>query len=261
MQSILPACDMSGLSQIGRRRSGGQPSTLIRGYWQTTPSPSFYARRLTKSRGYRNFSIMVMDKSKTVVTFKHPRISRADQERLGRAYFKDVEPHVLHVGVLPKLAIDVARASREGDVIWLYGLSMVCASRKEAEVIGPAQITLFVKAVAANQAMIVEGATGRSTANKKQCSAMIEEAHVIVGRSGKRLPRTGKGPGRNRKFWPSAEVETAALKMWKSKNIRSDAAAVREIMERFSDLVNDKGKPLVTERLIRTLGNSGRPKP
>jgi hypothetical protein len=37
-------------------------------------------------------------------------------------------------------------------------------------------------------------------------------------------------------------------------------AAIREIMARWEDLRDDKGRPLVTERLIRALPKSGRKK-
>jgi hypothetical protein len=204
---------------------------------------------------------MSVDKSKMVLTFKHPRISRGEQERLGRAHFTGIEPHVLHVGVLPKLSIDVARATREGDEVWFYGLNMIVAPRKDAEEIGATQITMFIKTIAANRATGIEGISGRTTAKRSQCTAMVNEAHTVIGRGGKRLPRSGKPAGRRPKYWPTEKIKADALKMWTSKNIPSDAAAVREIMARWDDLVDDKGKPLITERLIRTLGDSGRPKP
>lgn len=75
------------------------------------------------------------------------------------------------------------------------------------------------------------------------------------------MPRRNVPVGRKRKYWPSADVEKAARKMWFStKNIPTDAAAVRQIVDQWSDLVNEKGKPLVTERLVRSLGPSGRQK-
>lgn len=203
---------------------------------------------------------MAVDKSKTVLTFKHPRISREQQERLGRAYFTGIDPHVLHVGILPKLAIDVAKASREGDEVWFHALPMIVASRKDAEAIGATQLTMFIKTLAANRATGIEGISGRTTATRKQCTAMVNEAHKIIGWGGKRLPSTGKGPGRNRKAWPSESVRLAALKMWNSKNIRSDAAAVREIKDRFADILDDEGNPMVTDRLIRALPASWRNK-
>lgn len=60
--------------------------------------------------------------------------------------------------------------------------------------------------------------------------------------------RGGKA-GRRPKPWPSPEVEAAARRLWKSKNIESDAAAIREAQEQFPD---------VSERMMRNLGKSGR---
>lgn len=201
---------------------------------------------------------MAVDKSKTVLTFKHPRASRALQEAEGRRFFSGSEPHVLHVGELPRLAIDVARATREGDEVWFWALPMIVVSRKKSGVGMQAQVTLFVKTCAANKATLIEGSTGRTTKSRAQTAAMIDEAHGIIVKGGKRLPRTGATPGRKRKTWPSDEVEKAAAKLWASKNIESDAAAVRQIMDQWSDMVDAKGRPLVTERLVRSLGRTHR---
>jgi hypothetical protein len=201
---------------------------------------------------------MAVDKSKIVLTFKHPRMSRGEQERLGRAYFSGVEPQVFHVGELPPLAQDVALASREDDVVWFYALPMIVADRKKAEAIGVTQIALFISTLKAHRAVGVEGISERSTAAWRQCKAMLDEANKIVGRGGKRLPRSGNPAGRRPKYWPTEKIKADALKMWKSRSISSDAAAVRAIMEMFDDLRDDRNKPLITERLIRTLPPSGR---
>ena len=204
---------------------------------------------------------MAVDKSKMVLTFKHPRIRREAQELEGRRYFAGSEPQVLHVGVIPKLPFDVAKSTREGDTVWLWALPMVAVDRKTAGTSHHAQITLFCKECRGNRATIVEGSTGRTSDSRSQASAMIEEAHKIVTHGGKRLPRRNVPVGRKPKYWPSADVEKAARKLWFStKNIPTDAAAVRQIVDQWSDIVNEKGKPLVTERLVRSLGPSGRQK-
>jgi hypothetical protein len=203
---------------------------------------------------------MVLDKSKMLLTFKHPRVSRPKQEQMGRAFYGMVEPHVLHVGELPKLAIDAAKATREGDIVWVYALPMIVASRKLADVGQHAQITLFTETIHGNKATLVEGSTGRSTAKWRQRNAMIDEAHRVITHGGKRLPATGKPAGRPKKEWPTPQIEKEALRMWQSKNINGDKAAIREIMARWEDLRDDKGRPLVTERLIRALPKSGRKK-
>lgn len=192
---------------------------------------------------------MAVDKSKIVLTFKHPRSSREAQERDGRRYFAGHDPHVLHVGQLPKLAFDVARSVREGDTVWLSALPMIVVDRKTAGTSHHTQITLFCKEVRANGGRLVEGSTGRTSDSRSQASAMIEEAHKIVTHGGKRLPRRNVPAGRRPKPWPSPEVEAAARRLWLSKNIQSDAAAIREAMETWPD---------VTERMMRNLGKSGR---
>lgn len=204
---------------------------------------------------------MAVDKSKIVLTFKHPRASGEAQELDGRRFFAGHDPHVLHVGQLPKLAFDVARSVRDGDTVWLWALPMIVVDRKLAGTSHHAQITLFVKEVRGNGGKLVEGSTGRTSESRSQSSAMIEEAHKLVTHGGKKLPRRNVPVGRKPKYWPSADVEKAARKLWFSvKNIPSDAAAVRQIVDQWSDLVNEKGKPLVTERLVRSLGPSGRQK-
>lgn len=196
--------------------------------------------------------VMQVDKSKTVLIFKHKKVALEVQERAGRRYFDGSEPHVLHVGRLPRLVLDVARSAREGDVVWLWALNMIVVDRRVAEIGGAAQITMFIKTLAANRAMLVEGSTGRTTATRKQTTAMIEEAHSIIARGNKRLPATGARPGRKKALFPSSAIEEAARKLWLSTNIASDMAAIREAKETWPDVVTDK--------MMRNLGPSGRQK-
>lgn len=195
---------------------------------------------------------MQVDKSKTVLIFKHKKVALEVQERAGRRYFDGSEPHVLHVGRLPKLAIDVARAAREGDTVWLWALPMIVVDRRLAGISGAAQITMFIRTLAANRAILVEGSTGRTTATRKQTTAMIDEAHSIIASGNKRLPATGAKPGRKKAMFPSSVMEAAARKLWVSKNIPSDMAAIREAKETWPGVVTDK--------MMRNLGPSGRQK-
>jgi hypothetical protein len=192
---------------------------------------------------------MAVDKTKMVLTFKHPRTTRAAQELAGRRYFAGSDPHVIHVGELPKLAIEVARIVERGDVVWLWSLNMIVVRKSRAGVGGPAQITLFCKTLAKYGATLIEGATGRSSAVAKQEREMVHEAHGLVTKGGARLAKTGDKPGRKKAVFPSSEIETAARRLWKSKNIPSDAAAIRAAKEQW---------PEVTDRMMRNLGPSGR---
>lgn len=191
---------------------------------------------------------MQVDKSKIVLTFKHPRITRDAQELEGRRYFQGVTPHVLHVGVNPLLPLPVVEAAERGDVVWLWALSMVAVDKRKARVGGAAQITLFCKTAAKYGATVVEGATGRSS-DSKAWAAAVDEAHKLISWGGKRLPKRDAKPGRKETPWPSIEIERAALRLWKSKNIESDAAAIRAAKEQW---------PTVTDRMMRRLGKSGR---
>ncbi|MFM7010213.1 MAG: hypothetical protein ACKO0Z_12930 [Betaproteobacteria bacterium] len=192
---------------------------------------------------------MPLDKSKIVLTFKHPRITRDAQELEGRRYFQGVTPHVLHVGINPLLPLPVVETAERGDVVWLWALSMVTVDKRKAKVGGAAQITLFCKAAAKYGATIIEGSTGRASENKRQWAAAVDDAHKIITWGGKRLPKTGAKPGRKETPWPSDEVEAAARRLWRSKNIESDAAAIRAAKEQW---------PEVTDRMMRRLGKSGR---
>jgi hypothetical protein len=190
---------------------------------------------------------MAVDKTKMVLTFKHPRATRSLQELEGRRYFAGIEPHVIHVGDIPKLAIDVARVCEEGDQVWLLALPMIVVAKAKSGVGMQAQITLFVKALAGYRATLIEGSTGRTTKSRSQTAAMVDEAHRLIVKGGKRLPKTGAKPGRKTKHWPSLEIENEWRRKWKSKNYVSDAAVKREAKEAgFS------------ERMLMRFGKSGR---
>lgn len=190
---------------------------------------------------------MAVEKTKIVLTFKHPRVTRSTQELAGRQFFAGVEPEVLHVGVIPPLAIDAANNCEAGDQVWLWALPMIVVRKEKSGVGQQAQITLFVKTLAGIRATLIEGSTGRKTTSRTQTAKMIDEAHKIIVQGGKRLPKTGAKPGRKTKHWPSAEIETEWRRKWKSKNYASDAAVKREAKEAgFS------------ERMLMRFGKSGR---
>lgn len=195
---------------------------------------------------------MAVDFDKIILTFDHPRVKRDAQLAGGRLHFRGSEPRVFHVGMLPRLAIDVANAAREGDEYWLYALPMIVTSHKKAGQGMQSQLSAFRAAMAANGATVIEGCTGRSTADKKQAAAMFDEAHSIVVHGGKRLPRMDIAPGRKRRAFPAQEIELLAGIVWRSPNVASDNAAVRLCHELWPGQISD--------RLIRGLGPSGRAK-
>lgn len=201
---------------------------------------------------------MAVNKTTMVLTFKHPRVSRVTQEMEGRRYFAGIDPHIINVGDVPKLPIEVANSVERGDQVWLWSLPIIVVRKQKSGVGHAAQITLFVRTLASHGAVLIEGSTGRKTSSKAQLAAMVDEAHRIIVKGSKRLSNTGGKPGRKTKVWPSMEIEKAAGRLWKSKSFPSDNAAKRAIMDQWSELVDEKGKPLVTERLIRSIGPSGR---
>lgn len=199
---------------------------------------------------------MQVDKSKIILINKHPRANIEAQRELGLKMFPD--GHVIELGKICLNAIQAAKSFREDDRVWFYALGvLVVAPRKADGLPQNAQLTELMAAVPRGVVMF-EGATGRTTADPKQRRAMIKEAHANIRQGGKRLPKGSLKSGRPTKRWPSIEVREAATKMWNSRNIPTDAAAVREIMARYSDLVDDKGNPRVTDRLIRGLGKTHR---
>lgn len=195
---------------------------------------------------------MAVDYDKIILTFQHPRVSRDAQLSGGRLHFRGFEPRVMHVGMLPPRAIDVANAAKAGDEYWLYALPMIVTSRKKAGSGLQAQLSEVREAFATSGAIIIEGCTGRSTANRKQAAAMFDEAHICVTHGGKRLPRMDTAPGRKRKSFPAQEVELLAGIVWRSPNVSSDNAAIRLCHELWPNQISD--------RMIRSLGPSGRKK-
>ena len=195
---------------------------------------------------------MAVDFDKIILTFDHPRMTRDAQLAGGRLHFRGFEPRVFHVGMLPRLAIDVANAAQKGDEYWGYALPMIVTSQKKAGSGMPAQLSAFWATLERNGGVFIEGCTGRSTANKKQADAMFDEAHKIITRGGKRLPRMDIAAGRKRKTFPAQEVELLAGIVWRSPNVSSDLAAIRLCKELWPNQISD--------RLIRSLGPSGRAK-
>lgn len=181
-----------------------------------------------------------------VLTFKHPRVPRDVQERDGRAYFAGFTPRVWHVGKVPPSWKQIAAEAMPGDTIWVYALVMIPADRRTIPRPLAAQFTAFMSELPKG-VVLVEGSTGRKSSIRKQRDEMIDETHRLLSRAGKRLPKNNKRPGRPRLAWPSETVKDKWQRAWRSKNYASDAAVVRE--------AKLEG---VTERMVRSLGPSGR---
>lgn len=198
---------------------------------------------------------MHVDKSHCGLTFKHPRVSREFQESELR---KAGASWVLHVG---KDCLNWRQATdqlEKGDVLYIYSGPMVPRPRAKSGIPLHTDWTNFIGELHLRGATLVEVSTGRRSTNRKEFNALNKETHELLRQGGKRLPKTLRRIGRKPKEWPSDEIREAALKLWRSRAIASDSAAVRAIMDQWSDLVDAKKKPLVTERLIRTLPRSGR---
>lgn len=188
---------------------------------------------------------MLVDQSKIGLTFEHPRVKRETQADALRA---DGAQWIIHVGKTPAAWPDILPALKPDDVIRVYACVMIPTTKGN---LGPyaAQWTAFAKGVHERGATIVEVSTGRRSDNPGQWREMNLETHAGFRRQGKPLPRGIVPKGRRKREWPSAEIKAAARKIWISKNISSDAAAKREIMETWPD---------VSDRMIRALGESGR---
>ena len=198
---------------------------------------------------------MIVDKSHCGLTFRHPRVSRVHQEAELR---KAGASWVLNIGVDCPSWRHATDQLEPGDVLYIYSGPMVPLTRAKTGRPLHVEWSNFMSEVHLRGAVLVEVSTGRRSNVRKELNALNTETHSLLRQGGRRLPKTATRHGRKPKVWPSDDVKAAAFKLWKSKNIESDKAAVRQIMEQWADLVDDKGRPLVTERLVRKFPRSGR---
>lgn len=197
---------------------------------------------------------MAVDKTKCGLTFKHPRVSRAHQD----SALRDAGASwIVHVGIDCPSWRAVVDNCEPGDVVYVYACAMIPAPVKKDGTGLAAQWTQFNTQMAIRRATYVEVLTGRNSKSLKGRNELIAETQKWLAHHGKRIPLK-RGPGAPQKTWPNEQVKASALKLWKSRDIPSDAAALRAIMEQWADLVDHNGKPLVSERLVRNLGPSGR---
>jgi hypothetical protein len=197
---------------------------------------------------------MAVDKTKCGLTFKHPRVSRDHQE----SALRDAGASwIVHVGIDCPSWRAVVDNCEPGDVVYVYACAMIPAPVKKDGTGLAAQWTQFNTQMAIRRATYVEVLTGRSSKHLKSRNELIAETQKWLAHHGKRIPLKTT-PGRPKVKWPNDEVRKSASKLWTSKNVPSDAAAKRAIVEQWADLVDHKGKPLVTDRLIMSLGPSGR---
>lgn len=186
---------------------------------------------------------MAVDQTKIGLTFAHPRMSRALQEaRLREAGFA----WIVGVGVDVPTWRDPVWQLMPGDVMGICAAAMVASPKlRQARA---AQLAAFVGEVHGRGAHVVEVMTGRASNIRRQLADMTDEAVSQMRGGGMRLPARGR-TGRLPRAWPDAATRAAAFKMWRSRNLPSDRAAIREIMSSHDG---------VSERMIRALGPSGR---
>lgn len=186
---------------------------------------------------------MLVDKSKIGLTFKHPRVTRETQEA---ALIGAGASWIVHVGKDPATWQPPVAQLQPGDVLYVYAAPMIPAPRKLLGMPG-AQWTDFSKGVHERRAYMIEVLTGRRSNVRREWLALNKETHDILRHGGKRLPDTGRKPGRPAVEWPNEKTRVEWARKWKSRNYTTDTAVVREAKEAG-----------LSERLIRKLGPSGR---
>jgi len=203
---------------------------------------------------------MAVKNLKIGLTFRHPRVTRGFQESALRAAGATV---IHNVGVDCPSALHAAKDMEPGDVILVYACTMVPPPRKKSGLPLHTVWTEFIATVHL-RGYVLEVSTGRRSNVRAEFKAMNAETHELLRQGGRRLPKSNAPRGGQRKQWPSTpkqsadEIREAALRLWNSKSIKHDTAAIRVIMDQFSHLVDTKGEPLITERMIRALGKSWR---
>lgn len=173
---------------------------------------------------------MGVDKSKRGLTFAHPRISRAEQERLLKQAGAE---WINHVGIKPATWEAVPQAIRAGDTVFIYAGPMVPARSKAMKIPLPAQWASFMTEVHARGGTIVEVATGRTTADVKQQRAINADTLKFLRMSGKRLPGASRKAGRPPRVFTEAEV-LKAKEAWFSKDYATNETAERHMPDGFT---------------------------
>lgn len=187
---------------------------------------------------------MGVDNSRMGLTFAHPRVTRAKQEE---ALLEAGASRIVHVGKDCPTWKEAVRQVRDDDVMFIYAGVMVPASRQKCNMKATAQWASFMTELHKRGGTVVEVLTGRKSAILKQQRELNKETDKLLKFGGKRLPASGKPPGRKLKNWPDKETEKDWRRKWKSKNYASDAAVIREAKEAG-----------FTERMMRRFGKSGR---
>lgn len=187
---------------------------------------------------------MIVDKSKIGLTFAHPRVKRETQELAIR---EAGASWIVHVGKDPPDWRAPVRQLRPGDTIYVYACVMLPSPRDDLS--KAAQWTAAVRGIHERGATLIEVATGLKSSVPAQWRSMNRETHAAFKKTGMPLPKGIMPKGRRRKTWIDEYTKATALRLWRSKNIPSDAAAIREAKDTL---------PGITDRLMRSLGPSGR---
>lgn len=197
---------------------------------------------------------MAVKNLKIGLTFRHPRVTRGFQESALRAAGATV---IHNVGGDCPSALHAAKDIEPGDVVLVYACTMVPPPRKKSGLPLHTVWTEFIATVHL-RGYVLEVSTGRRSNVRAEFKQMNAETHELLRQGGRRLPKSDTPRGGQRKPWPSNEVRDAALRLWTSKSIKHDTAAIRVILDQFSHMVSTKGEPLITERMIRALGKTWR---
>lgn len=194
---------------------------------------------------------MNVDKTKIVLTFAHPRVSREYQEAQGRLYFPN--GWVLHVGIKPATWNDVLKEVGPGTALWVHGAPMIAASKKKTGLPLVTQWSLFKSELHKRGGYLIEGLTGlKSNIEADNRKLHATTVQLLRGGLGKKLPSSGDGPGRK------GAIATDVIKaMWTSRAYTTNEAAC-DHMPMWKDARGVEHKWTATMCRERW-GRSGRP--
>lgn len=188
---------------------------------------------------------MVVDKTKTGLTFPHKRYTRPWQEQHLRVAGAS---RIIHVGKDCESWRDVTTPTvmREGDTFYVVGMALVPTERGGDKLSPISQLSVFFCKSKELGATVVETWSGRKSTNWRHKEAMIADAEKSLRSAGRRLPPGQKEPGRPERPFAKEQIEQAKA-AWFSKDYATNGAAEKHFPEGFT-----------RHRANRMFGPSGR---
>lgn len=186
----------------------------------------------------------MLDKSRIGLIFKTPRASREVQDSALR---EAGASWIVEIGQIARTWRMAVTAVREGDLVFIYALSLVPTKRGQDELSPSAQVADFLVEVHERGGIVVEVMTGRKSNDRSARRKMIAEAHKALRRGSRALPAIGRKRGRPKLVWTDDQLDTAK-RVWLSRDYTTNAAAAKHLPKGFT-----------AKRAWELFGPSGRP--